>query len=221
MEHGFMPGSGPWGELPDTAGGSEPAGGWNGQRAGPGADLRASHADREQIVEVLRVAAGEGRLTGDELGERIQAALAARTYRELARLTADLPPAPGGPMAARPEEFSRIDCMGGCTRRFGAWVVPRVMEISVAGGAVHLDFTDAVISQPVLRIMAMVRDGLLFLGIRPDIEVDASKVRQAAGNVVIRPAAFRRPPVVLRVEISGENVAGWVVANRGQYPLWQ
>jgi hypothetical protein len=221
MEHGFMPGPDPRGDTPDAAGASEPAGARNGQRAGPAADLRASHADRDQIVDVLRVAAGEGRLTADELGERIQAALAARTYRDLARLTADLPPALAGPLVAPPEEFSRIDCLGGCTRRFGAWVVPRVMEISVAGGAVHLDFSDAVVSQPVLRIMAMVRNGLLFLGIRPGIEVDATKVRRAAGNVIIHPAAFRRPPVVLRVEISGENVAGWVVANRGQYPLWQ
>jgi hypothetical protein len=44
---------------------------------GPGAapELRASHADRERVVEILRVAAGDGRLTSDELDERLEAAL--------------------------------------------------------------------------------------------------------------------------------------------------
>lgn len=218
-----MYGSGPWGSMPGAVmrGEPPPPAPAHGQVNGSEADLRASHADRDQIVEVLRIAAGEGRLTSDELGDRIQAALAARTYRDLAELTADLPPAPGGPVPTRPEEFTRIDCLGGNTRRFGTWVVPRAMEITVAGGAVHLDFSQAVISQPALRIMAMVRNGLLFLGLRPGIEVDASKVRTAAGNVIIHPAAGRRQPVMLQIEISGENVAGWVVANRGQYPLWR
>jgi Domain of unknown function (DUF1707) len=53
--------------------------------------LRASHADRDLAVDILRVAAGEGRLTVAELGERLEAALTARTIGELATLTADLP----------------------------------------------------------------------------------------------------------------------------------
>jgi hypothetical protein len=52
--------------------------------------LRASHADREQMVDLLKVAFVEGRLTRDELDGRIGQALAARTYAELAVLTADL-----------------------------------------------------------------------------------------------------------------------------------
>ena len=53
--------------------------------------LRASHADRDLAVDILRVAAGEGRLTVAELDERLEAALTARTIGELAALTADLP----------------------------------------------------------------------------------------------------------------------------------
>src|ERR1700684_4254063 len=93
-----------------------------GAGAGPGArpELRASHEDRDRAVELLRVAAGDGRLTaaaldergdgavdprrvaaGDagltaaELDERLEAALTARTRGELAELTADLPAVPG------------------------------------------------------------------------------------------------------------------------------
>jgi hypothetical protein len=53
--------------------------------------LRASDADREQVAERLRDATVEGRLTTDELEERLGALSAARTYGELERLVRDLP----------------------------------------------------------------------------------------------------------------------------------
>jgi hypothetical protein len=56
--------------------------------------LRASHADREQVVGDLQAAFVQGRLTADELDERVGQALAARTYAELAAVTTDLPADP-------------------------------------------------------------------------------------------------------------------------------
>jgi Flp pilus assembly protein TadB len=53
--------------------------------------LRASDADRDAVVDRLRDAAGEGRLEPDELEQRVDAALRARTYGDLAELLADLP----------------------------------------------------------------------------------------------------------------------------------
>jgi Domain of unknown function (DUF1707) len=53
--------------------------------------LRASDADREQVVDRLRSAAGEGRLAAPELEHRVGTALAARTYGELDATIADLP----------------------------------------------------------------------------------------------------------------------------------
>lgn len=66
---------------------------------------RASHADREQVVEVLKAAFVQGRLTKDELDERAGQALSARTYAELTAITADLPAdaiRAGIPKARRP-----------------------------------------------------------------------------------------------------------------------
>ena len=57
-------------------------------------ELRAADSDREQATETLRSAAAEGRLDADELEQRLEIALGARTYSELAALVADLP-APG------------------------------------------------------------------------------------------------------------------------------
>ena len=59
--------------------------------AGGRGHLRASHADREQVVGVLKAAFVQGRLTKDELDLRVGRALTSRTYAELAVLTADIP----------------------------------------------------------------------------------------------------------------------------------
>lgn len=73
--------------------------------AGPGdlagdSWLRASHADRDQVVALLQDAFVEGMLTRDELDVRVGRALAARTRGDLAALITDLPPIPAG--AGRP-----------------------------------------------------------------------------------------------------------------------
>jgi DUF1707 SHOCT-like domain len=52
--------------------------------------LRASDADREQVVDLLKDAFAEGRLTGDELDARVGRALAGKTYAHLAALTTDI-----------------------------------------------------------------------------------------------------------------------------------
>jgi len=66
--------------------------------------MRASDADREALTARLRDHYAEGRLTQDELDERVSAALSAKTFGELRSLTTDLPgPAPVPPhTAARP-----------------------------------------------------------------------------------------------------------------------
>ena len=56
--------------------------------------LRASDADREQVLEFLKAAFVQGRLTMDELDARAGQALVSRTYGELAALTADIPYGP-------------------------------------------------------------------------------------------------------------------------------
>jgi hypothetical protein len=64
--------------------------------------MRASSADRERAVDVLKAGFAEGRLTQDEYNDRMGQAYSARTYGELAALTADLPmgPLPVAPVHA-------------------------------------------------------------------------------------------------------------------------
>jgi Domain of unknown function (DUF1707) len=67
----------------------------------PRPDLRASDAERERVASFLRDQAAEGRLTPDELDERVGNAYAAKTVRELQALIADLPRAPLTPPRRR------------------------------------------------------------------------------------------------------------------------
>ncbi|HEY4429056.1 MAG TPA: DUF1707 domain-containing protein [Solirubrobacteraceae bacterium] len=55
------------------------------------AALRAADADRDQVAERLRKAAGEGRLATHELEQRLEATFTARTYAQLDSIVADLP----------------------------------------------------------------------------------------------------------------------------------
>lgn len=63
--------------------------------------MRASDADRERIAAILRDAHAEGRLTQDELMERLEATYAARTYQDLDQVILDLPNARSGGQVAR------------------------------------------------------------------------------------------------------------------------
>src|SRR4051794_10577286 len=67
------------------------------------ATVRASDDERERTATLLREHAGRGRLNGDELSDRLDAAFAARTREELAALLGDLP------SAAPPRGKSKID----------------------------------------------------------------------------------------------------------------
>ena len=124
-------------------------------------DLRASHTDRDRVVDALRVAAGDGRLSAEELDTRLESALSARTLGELAELTADLPVA----TVAKGSDVLVIEQRGG--GRYvgeGYWSVPARIELRTRECRVTLDFTHAVITSNVLRIeMDMVHGKLLIV----------------------------------------------------------
>ncbi|MTE20642.1 DUF1707 domain-containing protein [Streptomyces sp. TRM43335] len=113
----------------------------------PGSELRAGHADREEVAERLREAAGDGRIDLEELEERLEKALTAKTYGELDALTADLPapgtpgrPAPSAPPSGEPLVLKTV---AGDIRRTGYWVVPEKIVAKNTLGQIKLDFTRA------------------------------------------------------------------------------
>ena len=103
-------------------------------------ELRVSDDDREATVAHLRVAGGEGRLTLEELAERVELADAARTRRDLDALTDDLPYAT--PAVERKDRGWIVAIMGGAERK-GRWRPARsTVVVTVMGGA-ELDLREA------------------------------------------------------------------------------
>ncbi len=178
--------------------------------------LLASHADRDRVVEVLRIAAGDGRLTADELDQRLEAALTARTLADLEPLLAGLATA----AAADVPDLARITCGSGSAKRDGCWVVPRRLEIDVGSGTVRLDFRRAVIAVPELRIGARIASGTLRLVTRPGIVVDADDLTVHSGSVKVVPPAGPDAPVELRVKVSGRVGSGSVSARPARSGGW-
>ncbi len=186
-------------------------------------ELRASHEDRDRVVEMLRVSAGDGRLTAEELDERLELAMTARTYGELARLVADLPAAGSvaGAPAPRVKDVIRFDCGSGHAKRDGRWVVPQRIEARVRSGHLKLDFTQAVITQPSLQLDAEVRSGHIILVTKPGIVVDTDDVAVRSGHIKVRAPWGHDVPEVLRIEVTGKVGSGHLIARPPRRTFWQ
>jgi len=198
--------------------------------------LRVSHEDRDQVAESLRVAAGDGRLTAEELDERLEKALTARTYDDLAVLVADLPAAgtalaplpgplaallPGGTGHAPTKELVRIHCTSGHGARVGRWTVPARMDLKATSGHIKVDFTEAVITQPTLHIDAEVRSGHITLITKPGIAVDLDDVSVRSGHVKVRAPWGDRVPTVLHISVAGTCGSGQIIARPRRRSFWQ
>ena len=147
--------------------------------------LRVSDSDREQAAEVLREAAAQGRISLDELDERLESAYAAKTYADLAAVTHDLPqsgrmpvpPVQGATQISRvggtPGAKFSVAIMSGA-RRMGRWVVPRTyVSVAVMGG-VELDLREAQFSEPVVTLHAYTVMGGIQITVPEDVDVDVS-----------------------------------------------
>ncbi|WP_372735499.1 DUF1707 domain-containing protein [Nocardioides sp.] len=116
------------------------------------ARLRISDKERHQVSEILREAAGEGRLDLAELDARLEATYAARTYADLVPITADLPAhqhlqpvdrrATSPLVVQGPEKQSHFAIMSGFDRK-GVWVVPQHLSIFCLMGGAELDLRHA------------------------------------------------------------------------------
>jgi hypothetical protein len=191
--------------------------------------LRASDADRDRVIELLRAAVTDGRLDAGEFDERMGAALAARTIDALAPLTADLIAAPGSegalavPRAAVPAEpaaeLLTIKAKHGPVRRDGRWTLPHRLVLRTAWCGVLLDLTSAVRSGPELVIEMRVRGGDVELVLAPGMVVDANELRVKHGALAISPDAGDDTPETLHIRLVGKMKHGrigarWVAPRR-------
>ena len=150
--------------------------------------MRVSDADRDQVAEVLREATSQGRLTFDELEERLSRAYAAKTYADLDEVTHDLPgpgvrapaPARGGGFPAEriggtPGGKAVVAIMSGVQRR-GSWVVPPTFVAFAMMGGIELDLRQARFSEREVTIQAYAFMGGVEIIVADDVEVDVSGI---------------------------------------------
>lgn len=126
------------------------------------ADIRASDAERERVVEALRAAGLEGRLTADELEDRTGRALGARTRAELGRLLQDLPSSGAAPVPAARREHplvrlgkTVVTISAACVAVFvGLVTLPVAFALLIAGVAIMAAFAPVLL--PVFIAVAVV-----------------------------------------------------------------
>ena len=176
--------------------------------------MRISDSDRDKIASVLGDALAEGRLSGDEHSERLNAVYAAKTAADLAPLVADLPGsaqamaeiaiAPPGPVAGRAEPASRMSWLVSVfsgTQKRGAWHVPRQMvSVNVFGGS-DIDLREAVLPGREVSMRVVCVFGGASITIPPEMAVIDSGFALFGGRSTPpdEAAAARRDGTVLRI----------------------
>ncbi|MEE1927985.1 DUF1707 domain-containing protein [Streptomyces sp. TRM 70351] len=169
--------------------------------------LRASHADREAVAEVLREAAGDGRLDLEELEERLERAFAAKTYGELEPLVSDLPtgalPAPG-PQADTPMV---LKAGAGDVTQTGHWQVPRRITATSRMGDIRIDFSQAECRVPEVHLVVKAGMGDVTVVVPPGWTVRAHGVRAYVGSVRNKATDASAPGTPV-LEITGSAALG-------------
>ncbi|MGW1268595.1 DUF1707 SHOCT-like domain-containing protein [Streptomyces sp. NPDC002491] len=195
-------------------------------------DLRASDADRERVAEVLRDAVAEGRLDMTEFEERLEQTYAARTYRELAPITRDLP-APGvaaPPVVSLHKEPSgdggwagrivggegsstwAVAVMSGFQRK-GRWTVPRRFTCVAFWGGGEIDLREADFSAGEVEINCFAVMGGVQITVPPGVEVVVRGVG-VMGGFDQRESGVRGEPGAPRVVVTGFAFWGGVGVER-------
>jgi len=95
--------------------------------------MRASHSEREQVIDTLKAAFVDGRLTKDELDTRVGQTIAARTHAELAAMTADIPAT--RPLRA-PQRHSENKAAMRAVKTGACVIAAATLTVSVVAGVV-------------------------------------------------------------------------------------
>ncbi|MFH8347022.1 DUF1707 domain-containing protein [Streptomyces sp. NPDC018045] len=172
-------------------------------------ELRASHADRDAVVERLREAAAEGRIDLAELDDRLEQALTAKTFADLAPLTADLPRAvsvvdPGEPLVLK----------GGFhgASRTGRWEVPAHITAHGGMGGVRLDFTRSECRLPEVAVEVYGEMAGVTVVLPEEWAADSTGVATGLGFLKDKTTAERRPGTPL-IRLTGSTGMAAVVVR--------
>jgi hypothetical protein len=171
-------------------------------------EVRASDAERERTVELLRGHAAEGRLTMEELGERVGRAYEARTRAELEEILRDLPAEAARPPARR-KATRFLFAMWGAGDRKGRWRIgSKLTAIAFMGGG-DLDLRQAEIEADEVAITVVAVMGGYDLYVPDTVEVDLDDIAIMGGND-LRGSPAPAPPGAPRIHIRAFSLMGGI-----------
>jgi hypothetical protein len=179
-------------------------------------DPLASDADRDRAALQLRDAAADGRLTLEELAERLDRTFSARTAGALAQVTGDLGAVPA-PSSRRPPRRRVSAILSGAEVR-GRLRIDGTLHVKAVMGGVQIDLTQAELVGGEATIDLKVVMGGVEILVPPGVEVEAHDLSTIMGGQNVNvPAAPAHAPVV---RIAGTVVMGGVdVRVRGGHAL--
>jgi len=165
--------------------------------------MLASDADREQVIEALKVAFVHGRMTRGELEPRVGRALGARTCAELAALTADIPsvpPVPAAPGPVRPLAPARRRPLAAAAARSGGCLA---LAAAAIGASFILDPGGPGVDRPWAGLMLLVAQYALIAGVWTLCSAVANSVRPRRPGRSASRHANRRPASRQGAAVSG------------------
>ena len=153
--------------------------------------IRSSFAEREDAADRLTAAQGEGRISADELFERLHRITDSSTRAQLASLVADLPSdsAQSGSsmMGVAPEIASgvapdtHLALLGGYSRS-GRWTVPAELRVFTLIGGISFDLSEAIFTSPVTSILLVSGIGGVNLKVPRGVRVQVDGLRLLGGR---------------------------------------
>ncbi|MGW2252404.1 DUF1707 SHOCT-like domain-containing protein [Kitasatospora sp. NPDC001660] len=135
--------------------------------------------DRDTAVQRLQEAFAGGYISHEEMDERLDLVLAARTEGELVRAMGSLPEESAG-------TTSTIGAISGRIIRRGMWRVPRTLKVESALGRVHLDLSRAVFEHPVVDIELNLGTGRARITVPRDAVVDIEGLKSGWKDTLYR-----------------------------------
>jgi hypothetical protein len=196
---------------------------------------RVSDMERENVAELLRESAGEGRLSFAELEDRLEGVYAAKTYGELVHLTTDLPNGLVPPQArsaapqyaAQPsyvpqyngETVPVINAFLSESKRTGGWIAPQRQEVNAVLGDVTLDYTEAQMAHDVIYIdvKSILADVKIRVPQNAIVHLDSNPIlgsvseQEAGFGGVVEPST--EPPKTFHIR--GTAILGEIKIKRG------
>jgi hypothetical protein len=193
---------------------------------------RVSDLEREEVADVLREAAGEGRLSYTELEDRLETLYSAKTYGELVEIASDLPNGPtlaagtaavaplghAGPGPGMTVHAPVINVFLSDQKRIGNWLAPERQEVNAVLGDVTLDYTEAQVpyNEIYIDVKSILADVKIRVPRNAIVHLDSNPILGSVSEQDSALGAVEEPPSAPKIfHIRGTAILGEIKIKRG------